>query len=169
MARARPATPPGGGPPAAGGPPVLTEESCRFRLGRFDGQIRIEFELIGHRMTWLVISQSFLFSAFATTLGLADRADGVGHATKALRLLLPWLGMLAALLAGIAIAAAHAVIIRLKGRRDDLEQEAERAFGYDRLGVSGSTWPHLFGNAASVLLPWVLVAVWAFLLWELSR
>jgi len=35
------------------------------RLERIDEQIRMEYDLMGQRMSWMVISQSFLFSAIA--------------------------------------------------------------------------------------------------------
>jgi len=143
--------------------PPATGEDCRFRLTRFDTQLRIEFDLIGHRMTWLVISQSFLFSAFATALRSIED-EGTRHAVKVLRRLVPELGILSALLAGVAIIAAHMVILRLKRRRDQLEEIAEKEFNYERLGVGSSTWPHWLGNAASVVLPWLLIVVWARLL-----
>ena len=55
------------------------------KLNLIAAQMRHEDELIGLRMSWLVISQSFLFGTFATLVGLQSV---VGTAADAVKLLL---------------------------------------------------------------------------------
>lgn len=138
-----------------------TDESIRYRLDRFDRQIGIEFDLIGHRMTWLMISQSFLFSTFATTISASTPPKST-KAVTTLQWLVSGVGILTALFVGLAILAAHQVISRLKPNRDELEKAASSR-GFEVLGVESSSRDHFLGNLPSQVLPWVLIAAWVLL------
>jgi hypothetical protein len=151
-----------------------SEDRARFRLARFDSQIRIEYELIGHRMSWLMVSQSFLFAAFATAAHsiASQTSNGSGVVPLAQRILLPtcilWLvpilGAAAAICAPAAIFAAKSVILELKTKRDELEEEASRAYKYDIVGVPRSAIEHKLGNLTSLALPPLFFSAWLLLL-----
>jgi hypothetical protein len=58
-------------------PVVLeSEEHLHRRLSRLDGLIRDEFEYVGQRLTWLLTSHSFLFTAFVVGLNVGVRDRG---------------------------------------------------------------------------------------------
>ena len=44
-------------------------------LGRLDGMIKTNLDLIGQRMGWLLISQSFLFTALVLAVANIGRAN----------------------------------------------------------------------------------------------
>jgi hypothetical protein len=135
-------------------------EDVRFRLTRFDQQIFAEFELVGHRMNWLMTSQAFLFGAFALCVtSNLPRAQ----ITLYLQFILLGIGIVSAGAVGLAILAAHRVVNRLKPMRAILEAKAS-AIGYENLGVDISSYDHRAGNLPPMVLPWMLIAAWLILL-----
>jgi hypothetical protein len=87
--------------PFANGPPTVGATTWT----RLDALLRTELDLITARVTWLVISQSFLFSAFAIAAGNKETA----FLQYVLLLLTPILGILISYLADAAVCAAHQV------------------------------------------------------------
>lgn len=138
-----------------------SDENLRFRLTRFDQQICIEFDLIGHRMNWLMTSQAFLFAAFA--LCVTTTSPRPTLAATWLQYLLPAIGAISAVLVGLAIFAAHRVIDRLKPARAILEGLATEA-GFEKLGVDVHSSDHRTGNLPSLILPWTLASAWIVLI-----
>jgi hypothetical protein len=150
---------------------------AQWRLQRFDNHIRFEFELIGHRMTWLMTSQSFLFAGYATMvsrlfpLGTSgtpvSAAPGAQSGSTAVVELLLWLipfvGLVTALLAAVSVFAAKSVIRMFKEPRAKLEEKM-KDYGYEQVGVPLSTWPHKLGGASSGFIPLFLLVVWASVL-----
>lgn len=70
-------------------------------LGRLDGMIRTNLDLVGQRMGWLLISQSFLFTALVLAAANIGRAyEGLpkhvpyGDILQHLLLIIPSIGML---------------------------------------------------------------------------
>jgi len=135
------------------------------RLKRLDDQIRMEYDLMGQRMSWMVISQSFLFSAVALTAN--NSVDpSMRKVLSLLRLLMPFVGILSCLFSMAAIFAARSVINRLKTLRNRLEDlfEQQNGDGFDRLGVRQTDWQHSFGNFPTSFLPLTLIGVWLTIL-----
>nr|WP_315246665.1 hypothetical protein [uncultured Albidiferax sp.] len=137
------------------------DHNLQFRLSRFDAQIKMEFDLIGYRMTWLMTSQAFLFTAF--TVCVTANEPRMVSAAVAIQYIVPIVGMLSAFLVALAIGAAHDVVASLKPAREKLETIAERK-GYEVLGVDTQSRDHWIGNLPSRILPWVLAGLWLVLL-----
>ena len=142
------------------------DHALQFRLTRFDAQIKLEFDLIGYRMTWLMTSQAFLFTAF--TVCVTASSPPVVYVAEAIQYIVPIVGMLSAFLVALAILAAHRVVERMKPAREKLEEIATQ-LGYERLGVDVESRDHLFGNLPSKILPWILAGSWAVLLLLVAR
>lgn len=145
--------------------PVPSEEALNRRLIRLDAQIRIEYDLIGHRVSWLLVSNSFLLAAFAVSLNNSSPPGSVNsRLIQILVWLLPVIGIVSCYVVAHAVRAAHAVINELKGLRDPLEDLASKHFSYERLGIGKQTWYHIAGNRPPTLLPWVTAIVWVAVL-----
>jgi hypothetical protein len=129
---------------------------------------RIEHEdnLVVQRLSWLVASQSFLFTAYAiVTNGLATQPVlqlGLARFLAQLQLLnqlIPVVGTLTSVLIYVSILAAVASMRRL---RDSYHSR----FPDDETGVPPiMTRPpiRLFGHSAAVLLPLVFITIWLVL------
>jgi len=125
---------------------------------------RIEHEdnLIVQRLSWLVASQSFLFTAYAiVTNGLTTQPPQPAciHFSDQLQLLfqlIPIVGTLTCLLIYISILAAVMSMRRLRN-------SYHSRFGSDEHDLPPiMTRPpiRLFGHSAPVLLPLVFIIVW---------
>jgi hypothetical protein len=134
--------------------PTSLDEVLQFRLNRLDTEIRTAFDVLNQRITWLMISNSFLFSAFISLDKSADIA-------RYLRWLLPGLGVISALLVGIAAVGKHRIIKEVKRLRINAEKQASQ-FGCEQL--EGKTWPHRIINLPSQVLPWLLLLLWLLIL-----
>jgi hypothetical protein len=145
-----------------------SEENLERRLLRLDAQIRVEYDLIGHRVSWLLVSNSFLLGAFALALDTAPAAGSLNaRLIEILVWCLPLIGAFSSLVVFIAVLAAHGVVNDLKTKRALVEDQAFQAYGFERLNVDERTWHHLSGNLPPLFLPWVLAAVWGLALWQL--
>jgi hypothetical protein len=125
---------------------------------------RIEHEdnLVVQRLSWLVASQSFLFTAYAiVTNGLASQPPPpacvrFSSQLQLLYQLIPVVGTLTCTLIYISILAAVASMRRLRN-------SYHSRFGDDEKGVPPiMTHPpiRLFGHSAAVLLPLVFITIW---------
>jgi hypothetical protein len=128
---------------------------------------RIEHEdnLVAQRLSWLVASQSFLFTAYAiATNGLASQPPPPGciHFAAQLQLLyqlIPVVGTLTCALTYISILAAVASMRHLRN-------SYRSRFAEDEKGMPPIvTRPpiRLFGHSAAVLLPLVFITIWLVL------
>ena len=121
----------------------------RARLEHEDG-------LIVHRLSWLMASQSFLFTAYAIAL------NGPPAAARLLDLM-PLVGILSATLVFGGILAA------LKAMRWIGATFEERGVTATALGLPALLTPapiRRFGLAAPVLLPPLFILAWAWLAWR---
>ena len=122
---------------------------------------RIEHEdnLIVQRLSWLVASQSFLFTAYAiVTSGLTSQpSSNTTHFIKQMyRLfdLIPVVGTLTSILIYASILAAVAAMRRLRNAyRSRLAKD-------DDLPIQTLPSIRLFGYSAPLLLPLVFIIVW---------
>lgn len=129
------------------------------QIGRVSDAVKAEFDLIGTRMTWLVISQSFMFATFATAVAnvaLPDRQFST--ALKYLVCAIPILGATVAILVGLAIGAAHSVAIEMKNQRDDLIKQLPEYLQIKL--ISSRDKAHQNGNLPAALVPWLLTLAW---------
>ena len=129
---------------------------------------RIEHEdnLVVQRLSWLVASQSFLFTAYAiVTNGLATQPalqpSGAPFLAQLglLDQLIPVVGTLTSVLIYVSILAAVASIRRLRN-------SYRSRFPGDETGVPPimtSAPIRLFGHSAAVLLPLVFITIWLVL------
>ena len=172
-------------------PPVspddLTEMTIvRTTLERVEAMVSLESSLIGSRMTWFAISQSFLFGSYATIATDPSRLERLARVAAAtqpvagsvtMRLLLfslPIVGIAFAVSAFLSVVAAARVLEALDLTRGNLIERFNRALercGYDRVPVLGSPRQrdayspglgrtiHL-GRAPQWVLPWVMIIVW---------
>jgi hypothetical protein len=142
-----------------------SEESLHRRLIRADAQIKTEFDLIGHRVSWLLVSNSFLFAALVVGLGNSSADVTNRRIVGVLLWALPLIGLASSTLVALAVLAAHDVIKDLKVERGKLEEEAYQLYRYERLGVQVKSWPHLVGNWPPILMPPLLMVIWAISLY----
>jgi hypothetical protein len=91
----------------------------KYALDRIDKQLEIELNLISARMSWLVISESFLFNAFVGAGGDYIKPPAVGIA---IQLVVAVMGFLIATFVKSAVNAALEVIDQRKDQRGPIEQ-----------------------------------------------
>jgi hypothetical protein len=154
-------------------------------LALVETMIGHEFALIGNRMTWLSISQSFLFGAYAS-IATDPHREGVFRSLTSSResgdftadlilFLVPVVGALFAFAARRGVSAAQKVLEDLMECRGALTEKIN--FGIDRrelkgipiLGISSQRPKHLQSTVVSgdlplVLLPWGMGLIWATVL-----
>lgn len=136
------------------------------QIGRVSDAVKAEFDLIGTRMTWLVVSQSFMFATFATAAANAGTRTGPYlPVLKYLVVATPLLGFAVAAFVALAIKTAHAVAIDMKDQRDALILQLPEALQI-RL-VSSRDYAHSRGNLPATWVPWFLAAFWVGAIVEL--
>ena len=127
--------------------------------------VKSESDLISNRLTWLAISESFLFSAFATAV--ANYRDDL----RLVRLLdylmwvTPLVGMFLAASVYVAILAAHTAIGILKCQRDGMIARLPIQLRIDL--ISNQSRLQKWGNLPTHVIAPTLFLVWAgaFALW----
>lgn len=145
--------------------PAQSNEEIKYRLDRLDALIKFEFDLIGYRMTWLVVSQSFLFTAFSVAA-----SNHMNHPILGRMLwLLPSVGICVSAIVYFAILAAHSVVRKLKGIRKPLEETANKQFSCEKASVEADRWEHMLGNVPPYTVPLILTLAWAILLAGIVR
>jgi hypothetical protein len=146
-------------------PPSYADEKTSpadaYRL--FRGRIEHEDNLIMQRLSWLVASQSFLFTAYAiTTNGLssleAKTAGGFLEQSALLFRLIPTVAICVALLIYISILAA------LRAIRQMRRLYQARSVPPDLPPIQTAATTRLLGLSAPLLLPLLFVSVWLVLL-----
>lgn len=127
---------------------------------------RIEHEdnLIVQRLSWLVASQSFFFTAYAiVTNGLATQPQSIrSHFMEQLELLfrlIPIVGALTCVLIYVSILAAVVSMNRLRDSYRSRFPEDEKAMP----PIMTRPPIRIFGHSAAVLLPLVFITVWLVL------
>jgi hypothetical protein len=133
-----------------------TDESALLltQLTRLGAAIDKELTLMSERMSWLVISESFIFSAF--TVAVANHEKGM--VLSALAYLMPLVGFLLALLVYPGLLAAHITAKRLKAERHQFELRLPEALQVRLLAPKRA---HLLGSVPAFVIPVMLVLVWS--------
>lgn len=145
-------------------PPFLEEEYplAISQLGRLGGAIDKEFSLVSDRMTWMVISESFIFSAF-TSASVNFKGELASKTlVKCLLILLPLLGIFLAWIVTPAIKAAHSAAFTLKDQRDEFEGRMPK--GLQIILISSKGHEHSKGNLPPTWVPRVIIVIWTVLL-----
>src|SRR5579872_1995260 len=129
----------------------------------FRDRIEHEDNLIVQRLSWLVASQSFLFTAYAiTTNGLTSvdpkLAGGFAEQAGLLFRLIPTVAICVALLIYISILAA------LKAIRQIRRIYQSKPIPPDLPPIQTGATTRLLGLSAPLLLPVLFVSVWLVLL-----
>ena len=133
------------------------------QLGRLDAAIEKEFTLVSDRMTWMSVSESFIFGAFVTAaVSYKPGTQQLGILIQTILFILPTLGLSIAFLAHQAIPAAHTAADRLKERREKIEDMFLGALRVEL--VSSKLHTHSLGNLPPKYLPPIIMLVWVALL-----
>jgi uncharacterized membrane protein YidH (DUF202 family) len=140
------------------------------QLGRLGAAVDKELDLINYRMMWIVVSESFIFSGFATAaVNYAPDRLFLNTVVVCLLVLLPLLGIFLVSIAMPAIKAAHSAVRRLKEQRDSFERRLP-----EHLRITLIAWndrENWMGNLPPRFIPWAMLLIWSVLLcvvgWEL--
>ncbi len=128
------------------------------QLTRIGSAIDKELTLINERMTWLVVSESFMFSAF--TMAVANQEKAV--VLNTLIYVMPVVGLLLALLVYPGLLAAHFTARVLKQERHEFEL---RLPGDLQVKLLAPARAHVLGSIPAFVIPVMLILVWGVILW----
>jgi hypothetical protein len=110
-------------------------------------------------MSWLVIAESFIFSAFATAIANYRPDHPVIGGLRFLAWVLPVVGMILAVCVYVAVLAALSAIDTLKRQRDRMMAGLPGQLRIDLISTrSRQQW---WGNVPAHVLPPILFTVWA--------
>ena len=110
-------------------------------------------------MSWLVIAESFIFSAFATAIANYRPDHPVAGGLRFMAWILPFLGMFLSACVYVAILAALSAIDTLKNQRDSMMAGLPSQLRIDLIAAqSRKEW---WGNLPAYVIPPVLFLVWA--------
>src|SRR4051812_34673596 len=135
----------------------------RYQL--FRSRIEHEDNLIMQRLSWLMASQSFLFTAYAivtngmTTSPMTGGNLFVGRLLTLARII-PVVALVNSLLIFVSITAALKAIRELRHSYRLLPET------FDVIPLQTSKSARVLGLSAPVLLPLLFLAVWLFLLFQ---
>jgi len=137
----------------------------KYTLDRIDKQLDIELNLINARMSWLVISESFLFNAFVGAGSDSIKPPGVALAVQAAVVII---GFLIAKFVDSAVGAALSVIEERKEQRTPMEQRLKSLMSVSDKAVDLPSVPresrwHRQGSIPAHRIPSVLMAGWIIL------
>jgi hypothetical protein len=127
----------------------------------FRSRIEHEDGLIVQRLSWLVASQSFLFTAHAIVMNGLTAPAGAGSIASQQTLLvriIPVVALFNSLLIYVSILAA------LKAIRELRRFYQAHAAGIDMLPIQTNRTTRLLGLSAPILLPLLFIMVWLLLL-----
>lgn len=124
------------------------------QLTRLGVAIDKELTLITERMSWLVISESFIFSAF--TVAVANQEKTMVLSIFAW--LMPLVGFLLAFFVYPALLAAHSTAKRLKEERQQFELRLPEDL---RVNLLASKREHCLGTVPAFMIPAMLLLVWS--------
>ena len=118
-----------------------------------------ENELLAHRTSWTVASQSFLLSAYAAcVVGTASEpANPHASALESLVTLLPWTAVTSLLVLYVAVAGGLLAMFRLARTLEPVDAREELLF-------KGPCVPRIAGLLPPVLVPAVFLLTWAVVL-----
>jgi len=142
----------------------MSEDTLIARLNMIAVQINHEDELIGVRVSWLVISQSFLFGTFAALVGMQGVVGREAGAVMLLLNLIPLVGMLLPVLVLVAVGAATYAIWQWRVEHDRIcKMDEAKQLDWPELKHRGlvSMMGHLLPIVGSLgfLLAWLVILI----------
>jgi hypothetical protein len=129
------------------------------QIARLGEGLKAEFDLIAGRMSWLVIAESFIFSAFATATASYRPDHALVDVLRYLGWILPFIGMFMAACVYVAILAAQSAVRSLKSQRDRMMAGLPGQLQIDL--ISAHSREQLWGDLPTYTIPPVLLVVWA--------
>ena len=143
-----------------------------FKLASLvEAKLHYEGGWTAHRMMWLVVSQSFLFSAFATTVQNGRPQFRMDLPASWLAWLLPALGLIHSTAACLSMRSSRKVDHAILVGRGRIEEQLRALPGMEHvplLGYDNRTGPLRntiwMGSLASRTIPITLMLAWALVL-----
>ena len=129
------------------------------QIARLGEVLKAEFDLVAARMSWLVIAESFIFSAFATAATGYRPDHPMAGVLRYLGYVLPLVGMCLAACVYVALLAALSSIRTLKRQRDRMMAGLPSELRIDL--ISASSRQEWWGNVPTFVIPPVLFLIWA--------
>lgn len=129
------------------------------QIARLAEGVKSEFDLIAGRMSWLVIAESFIFSAFAAALASYRPEHRLGSVMLYLIWVLPLVGMFLAVCVYVAILAAHSALGSLKNQRDRMIECLPSQLWIDLISTRSRI--QRWGNVPTHVIPPILFLIWA--------
>jgi hypothetical protein len=130
-----------------------------MQVARLAEGVKWEFDLIASRMSWLVIAESFIFSAFATAIANYRPEHPEAAALGYLIRVMPLMGMSLVAIVYVAILAAHRAIGTLKTEREAMIGRLPLRLRIDLIATGSRV--QRWGNLPTHTIPPLLFAVWA--------
>ncbi|MGK7887118.1 MAG: DUF29 domain-containing protein [Crocosphaera sp.] len=131
-----------------------------------------ELNLINSRMSWLLISETFLVASYATLInGFEPQYYEV---INKLFWMLPIAGMVLSIVALISILSAEAVLVYLGYKEGQIMEEVNAIYEYEIAEVAGNwddrvqnlKWTIIGGSIPHLAIPLSIIGFWGFLLWN---
>ncbi|HTP41931.1 MAG TPA: hypothetical protein VML36_05875 [Nitrospiria bacterium] len=146
----------------------MGEDTIIAKLNLIDAQIKHEDDLIGLRMSWLVISQSFLFGTFATLVGLKGVVStSAGAAVRLLLTVIPVVGVFLPFLVLVAVGAATYAIWQWRAEGDRICKMAE-AKELDWPALKHQNLVTVLGHLLPIAVSVGFLAAWFVILYKLE-
>ena len=124
-------------------------------------QIVHEDDLIAQRLSWLVSSQSFLFTVYAIALsGLAPDQNRIEMFERQLKLIWKLIPFIAISTTGLIYCGILAGVLAMQSLRVSFQKQFGRKGDSIVPAVQGNVWTLLLGHAAPLVLPVILTGVW---------
>jgi hypothetical protein len=141
---------------------LSTDEAALIltQLTRIGFAIDKELTLMSERMSWLVISESFIFSAFTVAVANYDKAAVLITFAH----LMPIVGFLIALLVYPGLLAAHVTAKNLKDERHEFELRLPENL---QVRLLAKKQAHLLGSIPAFIIPIMLLLVWSIIILQL--
>ena len=98
----------------------MSTDDLKYLHEQLSKQIDTEFDLLGHRMTWLLLSNSFLFTAISITASNLERVAETRLILYAVLVSVPLIGVLVCLSTYSSMLAARSVITEWKTKRETI-------------------------------------------------
>lgn len=135
-------------------------------LNCLDAMIRTNLDLISQRMGWLLISQSFLFTAFALAAAHVQSPVSDRLSLNIFVHLVPVLGLVTAVFVGLSLLAAIRVVWTMKAARGRIEAKLIHALeqAYGSASVPRTSLVDWIGHAPAFAVPPLFAAAWLYLL-----
>ncbi|MFO0823941.1 MAG: hypothetical protein U0792_12665 [Gemmataceae bacterium] len=141
--------------------PHDTYDRYKDRLNRLDAHIRFEYQLTAQRLTYLAMSQTFLLATYSAALA-HHNGEGAHAALKSMVHVIPWMGIVLALVLLLTVIGTIRVNVRLKREREELDALAQGFQFHQWLGTRG--FEHWAGLFPPLVLPTAFFVAW-LLIW----